>query len=758
MTLRIRLLLIIGLLGAGLAALLAHGAWSAWGEAGSATRRQLINAEARALTEAAGHFAVERGEINGALASRDRAALARAQERGRLGEAALAQALPQLTDPRLAAPLSAWRAAHEQLERARLAAAAVVTSGAPAGPSGAPAGGWFAIASAQIEQLTALRRALETGLVQDRAADLVTLRDSLAELSEYAGRERGLVNGMLAAGRPLTPEQMLGLGSLRGRIEGARSRLAAVALPASAEAALAGYFTRFEAVRGPVIQALLQGQPAPMNPGEWFRGATQAIEPLLAAQNEVSALLTADAQEAAGAAWRRALALAGLLALGLGLILAGLAYVEWRMSRPLREAMAALHRLAGGDDEAPLPEARGQDEIAGLVRATARFQEAARAHRLLLAEQDELRRRGDAARAETLRELAEVIERESGRVMGAVQSRTEALGHLSAEVREAMARISDATSDATQTAGTTAERLGAAAQTGQDIGGAALEISRRMQQAGRDTQEAVAQAEAARGAFQALSATVSQIGEVSRLIGDIASRTNLLALNATIEAARAGEAGKGFAVVAGEVKSLAAQTTGSTAEISIRINALTQGAEQAASALLGIQQGVNLLSQLTLDVAGAAERQSEATRLISEALLAGDGHARALARQMETIADQARATDARAGQLADDAHEVARHVEGLRGGLIGMVRERFEELERRRAPRIARGEPARLETPGGSVAGVLRNASPEGAFFATDVQVPGEVVTLCCAGATPRPMRIVRRASDGVGLAALAAA
>ena len=54
--------------------------------------------------------------------------------------------------------------------------------------------------------------------------------------------------------------------------------------------------------------------------------------------------------------------------------------------------------------------------------------------------------------------------------------------------------------------------------------------------------------------IHSLSASAARVGEVVRLIADIAGQTNLLALNATIEAARAGDAGKGFAVVAGEVK------------------------------------------------------------------------------------------------------------------------------------------------------------------------------------------------------------
>jgi methyl-accepting chemotaxis protein len=79
------------------------------------------------------------------------------------------------------------------------------------------------------------------------------------------------------------------------------------------------------------------------------------------------------------------------------------------------------------------------------------------------------------------------------------------------------------------------------------------------------------------------SEAMARVQSVSSSIESIASKTNMLALNATIEAARAGEAGRSFAVVAAEVKKLAHDTRGATAEIAGTIASLTREAEAVTS-------------------------------------------------------------------------------------------------------------------------------------------------------------------------------
>ncbi|MGQ7818953.1 chemotaxis protein [Pseudomonas sp. A46] len=184
----------------------------------------------------------------------------------------------------------------------------------------------------------------------------------------------------------------------------------------------------------------------------------------------------------------------------------------------------------------------------------------------------------------------------------------------------------------------------------------------------RDMNEAMAQ-------LQGLAQSSEQIGSVLEVILSIAGQTNLLALNAAIEAARAGDAGRGFAVVADEVRSLARRTQDSVEEIRQVIDNLQNGTRDVSQAMQGshglaqenvgqvqmavaalerIGQAVNLITEMNLQIASAAEEQSSVAEEIN--------------RNVEAIRD---VTESLSGQAEQSArvsrqlNELANHQQGL---------------------------------------------------------------------------------------------
>jgi methyl-accepting chemotaxis protein len=151
----------------------------------------------------------------------------------------------------------------------------------------------------------------------------------------------------------------------------------------------------------------------------------------------------------------------------------------------------------------------------------------------------------------------------------------------------------------------------------EELAGSTGEIGRQVSESARITQGAVSEAEETNRTMRSLAEAAEQIGQVVKLISDIAGQTNLLALNATIEAARAGDAGRGFAVVASEVKSLAVQTAKATGDISSKILGMQQVTGEAVAAIERIGGTIAKVNEIAAVIAAAVEEQSAATKDIA---------------------------------------------------------------------------------------------------------------------------------------------
>ena len=354
-----------------------------------------------------------------------------------------------------------------------------------------------------------------------------------------------------------------------------------------------------------------------------------------------------------------------MMGIGIG-IAATVVYLTNRsIVPPILKMVDAMGQLAGGDHSVEIPATDKKDEIGLMARAVLIFKEnMIKAKELAAKEAEAIGAR--VARAARVNDLTARFDSDISSVLKSVAS---ASTELQATASSMTATAEETSSQATAVAAATEEasaNVQTVAVASEELASSVTEIGRQVALSATIARNAVTEADRTNTTVQGLCNEAAGIGDVVKLISEIAGQTNLLALNATIEAARAGEAGRGFAVVAAEVKSLAEQTAKATEQISTQVLSIQTSSNEAVDAIKGITATINEMNEIAAAIASAVEEQGSATQEIARNVQQAALGTNEITSNVSGVQQAAGDTGAAAHQVLEASSELSRQSETMR--------------------------------------------------------------------------------------------
>jgi methyl-accepting chemotaxis protein/ABC-type transport system substrate-binding protein len=264
-----------------------------------------------------------------------------------------------------------------------------------------------------------------------------------------------------------------------------------------------------------------------------------------------------------------------------------------------------------------------------------------------------------------------------------------AIDEMIASIEQVAKNTETFSSFATQTASSivemnaTTEEIGKSARQSSELARYVKEAASEGREAVTGTVEGMRRIQTAvneaKTALLELAERSEEIGEIVRVIDEIAGQTNLLALNAAIIAAQAGERGRGFAVVADEIRDLSERTSVSTDEIRTLISnvqkSVGRAAEQMTLSADRVSDGVRLTDRAESVLEKILELTARSTNSISEIARATEEQARGSAaataaieevtkmvQQTATATQQQSQTSRKIGEQASTVRDTTKHL------------------------------------------------------------------------------------------------